>query len=79
MQLGGRPCDERKGMDAAAQLFGKYFINEPVARDARAAGEGGGHDTDLEMRLAARGGTGMAGMSCRLIDDLERERLKGGG
>jgi hypothetical protein len=61
-------------MDALGQFFGQSLVDHPMLLDTGLAIEGSRHDLYLEMRLAFRPRTGMAGMFMRLIDDIQFSR-----
>ena len=66
-------------MQARLEFFGKCRIYHAVRIDATFAGKGLRHNFDAEMAFTIRMRSGMARMQMRLVDHIEKLRLKGAG
>jgi hypothetical protein len=58
-------------VDALAQEIGQERVDAPLPLEPAEAREGGAHHGHSEMRLAFRASPGVAGVTGRLVDDLE--------
>jgi hypothetical protein len=61
-------------MNARAQFLGERFVDKALPLDSTFAGKGGSDDCHGEMRLALGPRASMAGMSMRLVHDVEPQR-----
>jgi len=67
---------DREGVHAALQFLGDAGVNRAVNIDTALALEGGRHDLDTEMGLAALAPAAMAVMLVRLVEDRQAGRGK---
>ena len=66
---------ERKRVNLLLHQIAESVIDQPVARDARFAGEGIGDDSDGVVAATA-GGAGVAGMCRAIVSDFDTGRLE---
>ena len=66
-------------MDVLLQFVGDDLINQPLTRDPGFALEGGRNHGDVEVGFADRIGSGMTGMTLRIVLDFQPDRLEGTG